>query len=38
MPATLPEWAFFAFFVIGSLGGWVLLGVLAYDLWQRVRR
>lgn len=30
MPATLPEWAFFAFFVIGSLGGWVLLSVLAY--------
>ena len=32
MPATLPEWAFFAFFVIGSLGGFFGAAQFAHGL------
>lgn len=38
MPITLPEWMWFAFFSIGSLGGWVLVGVLSAEVWRKFRR
>jgi len=38
MPETLPEWLCFAFFTIGSLGGWALVSVLAIDFWRWLRK
>lgn len=38
MPQTLPEWAWFTFFTIGSAGGWVLVIVWATELWKWARR
>jgi hypothetical protein len=38
MPETFAQWLWFAFFSVGSLGGWVLVSVYAADLWQRWRR
>ena len=38
MPETLPEWLWFAFFTIGSAGGWVLAIVWAAEMWRRFRR
>lgn len=35
MPETIPQWLWFTFFTVGSLGGWVLLTVVAFDLAQR---
>jgi hypothetical protein len=38
LPNSLPEWLWFSFFTVGSLGGWVLVGVLSAELWRKVRR
>jgi hypothetical protein len=38
LPSSLPEWLWFSFFTVGSLGGWVLAGVLVAELWRKVRR
>ena len=37
MPTSLPEWMFFAWFFIGSVGGWVLMVVLLVEVWIKFR-
>lgn len=37
MPETLPQWLWFTFFTVGSLGGWITAGVVAFILVQEFR-
>ena len=34
MPSTGLAWAMFAFFAIGSLGGWVVLYLFLREFWK----
>lgn len=38
MPETFVQWLWCAFFVIGSLGGWVVLAIVAPILFDEGRR
>lgn len=37
MPTNNAQWAFFLFFAIGALGGWMLLGMMALDFLAAAR-
>lgn len=37
MPASTPEWIFFSFFFGGAAGGWLILGILAREIWIKFR-
>lgn len=40
MPATLPQWLFFAYYTLGSAGGLVVLAILAAETvrgWRKRR-
>lgn len=34
MPETLVQWLWFVFFAGGSLGGWVVMLALGYEIWR----
>lgn len=38
MPETLSQWAWFAFYTLGSIGGLWALACLAVDAWATWRR
>ena len=38
MPENAAQWAFFTFFAIGGVGGWVTLVCLLFDAWALWRK
>lgn len=34
MPDTWIGWAMYGFFVIGSCGGWLVLGIIGNEAWK----
>lgn len=38
MPQTEAEWAWFFFWGIGALGGWLILGILAVEAWKSFKK
>lgn len=37
MPHSWINWLFFGFFFAGSFGGWLLLAILASEIWRKWR-
>jgi hypothetical protein len=38
MPENIYEWAWFTFFTVGALGGWLFWGIFAYTLWDEFKK
>lgn len=38
MPDTAAEWMLTVYLAFGSIGGWIILAILANEVWKKLRR
>ena len=38
MPESVVGWAMFTFFAIGAVGGWIVIGKIAAEVWKSFER